>query len=301
MLLPLGGCRRRPSSGGLAEEILKVSDLAHTSILAGALDVDVQMGRFDVFRQACETRLEGKKTGREIVGEMNVLFFDDWKFAPVPDDDRIGHLFLDSVLERQAGPCLALSGLYLAVAERLRLPFFGVMVPGHFFVRYDDGRERINVELLKKGASMPDDWYRERYRVPPGSSCYLRNLSPKETLAPFHFNLGNAYRKRRRLDEAKTAYERAIELLPGFSEAHGNLGVVHMKKGAVDRAVAEFKSAIGANPLLTGAYLDLGAAYRALGRSGEEAAAYRKGLAVAPGNAPLAAALKGLTATTGSE
>ena len=279
----------------MAEGILHVSFLAHRDVLGTELDVERHLRDFARVCAECEHRLEGSVTGREMVGAMNEFFFGELGLSPDPGEDRVGHLFLDSLLETKRGPCLALSGLYLAVAERLDLPFFGVVVPGHFFVRYDDGRTRINVETLKKGASIPDDWYRKKYRVPAESTCYLRNLSREEIMAPHYFNLGNAYRASGRLDRAAEAYELATILLPGFAEAHGNLGVVHMKMGEIEKAIREFEAAIEANSLLAGAHLDLAIALDALGApglAGEHRARAKELARKGPGAAP---------ATTGSE
>ena len=68
---------------------------------------------------------------------INQYLFEELGFQTISHADDPNDLFLHSVMDRRQGYCLSLSILYLAVAERLGLDVYGVVVPGHFFVRYD--------------------------------------------------------------------------------------------------------------------------------------------------------------------
>ena len=79
-----------------------------------------------------------------------------------------------------------------AIGERLGMPLYGVVVPGHFFVRYDDGKTRFNIETTSKGNCADDEHYRVNFNVPDssdGRSIYLKNLNPHQTLGCFFNNL----------------------------------------------------------------------------------------------------------------
>ena len=65
--------------------------------------------------------------------------------------------FLPHVFGQDAGNCVGYSTLYLGLAERLDLPLHGVLVPGHCFVRYDDGHVRRNIETTDFGITHPDE------------------------------------------------------------------------------------------------------------------------------------------------
>ena len=73
--------------------------------------------------------------GRAAINEMNKYLFEELGFRAVETADDSQDLFLHSVLDRKKGYCLSLSMLYLSIGERLGLPLYGVVVPGHFFVR----------------------------------------------------------------------------------------------------------------------------------------------------------------------
>jgi len=117
---------------------------------------------------------------------INAYLFEEMGFRAVETADDPEDLFLHVVLDRKRGYCLSLSILYLAIAERLGLPMFGVVVPGHFFVRYDDGRQQFNVETTSKGAIVPDSHYIEKFKPPTRPlSLYMKNLTQRQTLGCF--------------------------------------------------------------------------------------------------------------------
>ncbi|GAI69689.1 unnamed protein product, partial [marine sediment metagenome] len=90
--------------------------------------------------------------------------------------------------------------------ERLGLPLYGVVVPGHFFVRYDDGQVRFNIETTSKGGSAPDEHYINKFKVPIGNiSIYMKNLDKIHTLGCFCNNLGNSYDDIGNMDSALLA------------------------------------------------------------------------------------------------
>ena len=99
------------------------------------------------------------------------------------------------------------------------------MLPGHFFVRLHD-RDRVrNVELLRSGEEMPDDWYRERFpflhRV---RTSTLARSSPGEVLAIVAYDVGNERRRQGRLADARRAYELAVTRFSEFARSAGQLG-----------------------------------------------------------------------------
>ena len=71
------------------------------------------------------------------IPEINKYLFDELKFEPLSEANDPNSLFLHNVLDKKRGYCLSLSILYLSIGERLGLDLYGVVVPGHFFVRYD--------------------------------------------------------------------------------------------------------------------------------------------------------------------
>ncbi len=66
---------------------------------------------------------------------------------------------LAAAVLRSNGNCLSTSTLYVLAGETLGLPIRLVIVPRHAFARWDDGKDRINIETTSGGQEFPDDRY----------------------------------------------------------------------------------------------------------------------------------------------
>ncbi len=250
-----------------AGAMLALSAAVRRDLLGGELDAAQYVGRIESLAEGARQGFAGKN-GKAAVAALNALVYDELGMEPVFWEERIQDVFLDSALDRRKGSCLALAGLYVSLAYRLGLPVKGVLAPGHFFVRYDDGDDRVNIETLRRGIERTDDFYGEWFGVPTaGGAAYMKGLDTRGTLAVFLFNVANAYREAGRLEEARALYEKAASMLPGFPEVHGNLGVVYFGRRQLDEAVASFRRAVELNPLLEGAHRNLALIYENTGRA----------------------------------
>ncbi len=194
---------------------------------------------------------------------INEYLFDTLGYKSISEASDPNSLFLHTVMDKKRGYCLSLSILYLSIAERLGIPLYGVVVPGHFFVRYDDGRVRFNIETTSKGGNASDEHYLNKFNVPEGgnNSIYMKNLSKIQTLGCFFNNLGNSYSDIGDMESALLAFERAVEINPGLSECRANLGNIYLKKGQVARAIREYLAALQINPNDAKTHNNLGNAY----------------------------------------
>ncbi len=246
--------------------MLALSAAVRRDLLGGELDAAPYLARIESLAEGTRGKLAPKK-GKAAVAALNALVYDELGIEPVFEDERVQDVFLDAALDRRKGSCLALSGLYVSLAYRLGLPVKGVLAPGHFFVRYEDGDDRVNIETLRRGVVRTDDFYREWVGVPEGTeAAYMKDLDTRGVLAVFLFNVGNAYREAGRFGEARALYEKAASMLPGFPEVHGNLGVAYFAERDLARAVASFRRAVELNPALEGAHGNLALIYENTGR-----------------------------------
>jgi tetratricopeptide (TPR) repeat protein len=244
-----GGCARRRElapPGPIASELVALAaDL-------GSAPSDVA----DAWREldAIADRVEAhhRRTAGDWVDDLNAVVFGDLGYAREIESHDVRFFRLPSVIAERRGSCLGLGALYLALGERLGVGLDGVMVPGHFFVRTRGGTPR-NVELLRRGEAMPDEWYRAKYGPPPaGADEYLRPLAPSEIGAVHWFNAGNTLREARDLRSAQLAYARAVAEFPTFAEAQASLGAVRQLEGALDDAEAAYRDAARARADLPG-------------------------------------------------
>jgi hypothetical protein len=102
--------------------------------------------------------------------------------------------FIQGITQGDGGTCASLPVVYAAVGRRLGYPLKLVEAKagnlGHLFARWEEGKERFNIEATHKGlTSNPDDYYRTGvYALTPQQEregCLLQSLTPRQELAVF--------------------------------------------------------------------------------------------------------------------
>ncbi len=128
-------------------------------------------------------------------------------------------VFLHGIVGRRMGTCSSMPVLYVALGRRLGYPVKLVTTKGHLFVRWEDARERFNVEATGRGMNRYDD---EHYRQWPfpiadqeiAAHGYLKSLTPTEELAVFMSLRGQCLAEAGRMAEAKASYAEAARGAP---------------------------------------------------------------------------------------
>jgi regulator of sirC expression with transglutaminase-like and TPR domain len=181
------------------------------------------------------------------------VLFEELGFVREVTSTDLSYVFLPSVVRERRGSCVGLGTLYLALSEALGFTACGVLMPGHFYVRHEGPGAPRNVELLRQGEAMSDDWYRRRFPPPgDGGSYYGRPLTVEQVLGVIEYNVGNERRRQQRHVEAESAYARAVRLFPTFAEAHASLGTLQHLLGRLPSAAASYRTARELNAHLAG-------------------------------------------------
>ena len=188
----------------------------------------------------------------DVADDINAVVFGELGFEREIRSTATRFFNLSSVIGERRGNCLGLGALYLAIGERIGIPLDGVLLPGHFFVR-TRGASHPNVELLRRGETMPDDWYRKKYGPwPEPGSAYFRPLTVTELVAIHWYNRGNDLRAADDIAPAEAAYARSAQEFPGFAEAYASLGAIQQLRGAFAEAGMSYHAAGLAWPELPG-------------------------------------------------
>jgi tetratricopeptide (TPR) repeat protein len=277
------------------EEVLRLSDdqidLATATLISSEYWSDIVQGRrylerLDTMALAIQAQLRQRRLplDQRAIPVINEYLFNELGFKAISHANDPNDLFLHSVMDRRQGYCLSLSILYLALGERLGLDLYGVVVPGHFFVRYEKGRIRFNIETTSGGASPPDEHYVVKFNVPDGGrdSIYMKNLSKRQTIGCFFNNLGNVYSEIGNLDMARLALERAVGINPTLSESRANLGNIYLQQGRASDAVRQYRAALDLNPSDPKTYSNLGNAYLSLNELSAAGSSYRRAIQLDP-------------------
>jgi hypothetical protein len=130
--------------------------------------------------------------------DLGVQYDPRFRDAPI-DDTNDGTFYQDAkdcfvngaVSEERIGTCATLPVLYVAVGRRLGYPLKLVSTRGHFFLRWDDGKERFDIEATSSGGCnfYTDDHYKEwpfhLSEEEIRENGYLQDMSPADELAAF--------------------------------------------------------------------------------------------------------------------
>jgi tetratricopeptide (TPR) repeat protein len=269
---PLANDRKSGLYARSIEQVLRLKedevDLATAALIVSEHWSDMVYGRryletLDDMAMEIRERLRRRRLQADYraIPVINEYLFSELGFKSIAEASNPHDLFLHTVLDKKAGYCLSLSILYLSLGERLGVPLYGVVVPGHFFVRYDDGQTRFNIETTSKGGVAPDEHYINKFKVPQGNSIYMKNLNKIQTLGCFFNNLGNSYNEVDNIDSALLALERAVETNPTLSESRANLGNIYLTKGQVTDAINQYREALRINPNDAKTHNNIGNAY----------------------------------------
>jgi tetratricopeptide (TPR) repeat protein len=273
-----------PKESPWFSEILHQSARGSRDLLG--LPVDPSMVRREIQRLADRLRPEVSRAVDEgqIVDAFRRVLLTEEGFVYDKSPSDPGNYLLETVLARKKGNCLGLSMLYLSLADRLGLPFRGVYVPSHCFVRYEGKAIRRNVEFAESGANWKDERYRREFRVRP-ERPYLVSLTPREMVGVFLKSLGAGYSRKGREMDALRLYDDAGRLYPGLPDVYYNAGVSLQRLGRHDEASGKYRRALDLDPEMAAARDNLSILLAGQGRYEEAIAEARQAVELEPWNA----------------
>ncbi len=133
----------------LKKDLRTWSEYQHHDLLQGAilvskfqypdLDENSVIKKVGQISQDVWLELNQNLTGLEKVKVINHVLFDVHKLAGnVGNIQAAENLYINNLLDSKKGSPLSLGILYIAIAQSLRIPIFGVDLPRHFVLAYTD-------------------------------------------------------------------------------------------------------------------------------------------------------------------
>jgi regulator of sirC expression with transglutaminase-like and TPR domain len=192
--------------------------------------------------------LGGKKASAAAVDSILAIVYKTWDVQFDPRDTIAETMLPHLVYKNRKGACLGVSLIMLMLAERLGCPLYGVMLPGHFFCRYDSGTQQVNIEPNKAGYHHPNEYYAGRYPVEGRPWYDFANLTKSKTIGMLCYNAGTLCMSRRQYGIAIAYFKEAADRIDGFAEAKGNLALAYARAGMPDSSLAVFEKLFAAHP-----------------------------------------------------
>jgi regulator of sirC expression with transglutaminase-like and TPR domain len=144
--------------------------------------------------------------------------------------------YLNDVLDRRLGLPITLSVVLLDVAGRLGLPVYGVGLPAHFVVKFQDGAEEMFIDPFHGGAILTEaeccalvsGVFRRPVKPAP---AYFARVGPRQIMRRMLANLRNVYLSRKDLARGIRVIELILTVEPDSADDVRDLGVLYYHDG----------------------------------------------------------------------
>ncbi len=219
-----------------SEVPLDVAALELARVEFPALDLPASLFRLDDLAQQIESQLGGNATGLDFIKGANQLLFDTLQFRGNEGeyyDPR--NSCLNSVLARRLGIPITLSVVYMEVGRRLSRTVYGVGLPGHFIVAYEDPGFRFWIDPFHGGRilSFADccDLAKQTGGIDlRANPAVLAPVSKRQILVRMLSNLKAIYLRGSALTKARIVLDLLIEAMPDYPEEYRHRGLVHLRQ-----------------------------------------------------------------------
>jgi len=186
--------------------------------------------------------LRGARDGTRFVSAANRVLFERFGLRGNESDYYDPrNSCLNAVLDRKLGIPITLSAVYLEVARRLRRPVFGIGLPGHFLLQYDDDEYSTFIDPFHAGRLLSAEDCCSLAKDIAGvdltnDSAVLKPVSNQYILMRMLNNLRSAY-------ERLHDYRKAVAVLDILAEAWPDEAEYFRQRAAARLQLREFVAA----------------------------------------------------------
>ncbi len=224
-------------------------DLARAALIVATdeypeLDLEKYLARLDGMAEHVRPHLPADRNPDACIEVLNRYLFGELGF----DGNRENYYdprnsYLNDVLERRLGLPITLSIIYLALGRRLGLPLYGVGLPGHFIVKWQDARTRIAIDPFNQGEVLDQsqiearvrDTFHPQARFDPD---WLEAVDGKYILIRLLNNLKNIFVHVENYIRAWQVVDKLLILDPRAPENIRDMGLLSIQVGAYRHAAA---------------------------------------------------------------
>jgi regulator of sirC expression with transglutaminase-like and TPR domain len=177
----------------------------------------------------------------DFVASANQYLFKELGFAGNHADYyNPANSCLNEVLVSKTGIPITLSVVYLEIARRLSKPVFGIGLPGHFIVQYDDGRNSAYIDPFHGGKLLAaDDCY--ELTGTPADPALLARVDKRQILARMINNLRGIYLSRGAHRKSLQVLNLLLAANPNAAEEYKQRGMIYLQMEQTRAAKADLE------------------------------------------------------------
>ena len=222
-------------------------DLGEATLVLAQLEYpNLNVGRYvevlDEFARDAASRLVGRYDPDRTIEQLNHFLFTELGFRGNElDYYDPRNSFLNDVIDRRTGIPITLAVVYLEITRRLGLPFYGVGLPGHFLIKYDDNRKVTYLDPFQGGRILDREKCQDLVRSLKGDDVSLtahdfRAVDNRHIVTRMLNNLRSIYLTTRRYRKAIGVMDMILSLLPASPEEVKQRAWLHYEMRHLSRA-----------------------------------------------------------------
>lgn len=245
---------RQILSGRQREADLDRAALELAALEFPGLDIEPFLGILDSYAIELAGRLPDPCDGPAFVSAANRYFFTDLGFAGNAGDYYNPlNSCLNAVISSRTGIPITLSLIYMEVARRLAKPVYGIGLPGHFLVQFDDGLFSTFIDPFHGGTLLDRDaCFRLAREVAgfnvPSDPALLTPSSKRQILSRIINNLRAIYFSRRWHTKALALLNLLLDVDPVAAGEYKQRGMVHLQMQNTRAAKADLETYLALSP-----------------------------------------------------
>ena len=157
------------------------------------------------------------------------------------------------MIDRRTGIPITLCVVYLEIARRLELPFFGVGLPGHFIVKYDNGDDVFYIDPFHQGQLLDDEGCRHLVASVLGGATTLTDtdfaaVDERYIILRMLHNLKGIYLNTRQHRKALLTQEAILALSPASADEVKLRGKLNFQLRRYGQARKDFETYLSLRP-----------------------------------------------------
>ena len=233
---------------------LDIAALELASIHYPDLEPEPYLTALDGIANGIASRLDEHADGPHFIETANHCLFDELGLCGNEEDYYDPrNSCLNEVLDRRLGIPITISVVYMEVARRLRRPVFGIGLPGHFIVQYDDDAYNTFIDPFHGGKLLTLDDCRQLAKDIAGvelsaDPTLLRPVGNQHILIRMLNNLRSAYFRGKDYSRAVRALDLLIESSPEVADHYKARAFAHMHLRELLAARGDFDMYLRCSP-----------------------------------------------------
>ena len=194
-------------------------------------------------------RLRNFNDGRDFVETAQRFLFGELGFHGNEEDffDPLNSC-LNQVLERRTGLPITLSVMYMEVARRLQMPVYGIGLPRHFVLQFDDGNYNTYIDPFNGGRVIGVNECYALAGVEVADPMLLQRVTKKQIVVRMLQNLHRVYVRSKDFARAVATLDLMIAGAPETAGWYHARGVLLIELGRFEAARRDFETYLAMRP-----------------------------------------------------